>query len=100
METWLALIALGVGGVILAVAGLWIYVSATATPLHPDAQAIGSVQETDPAADWTAATESARQIVRTTLSEQNLPGVSVAVGVNGRIVWTEGFGRADIDKHT
>ena len=31
------------------------------------------------------------------LSEQNLPGLSVAVGVGGDIVWAEGFGWADLD---
>jgi CubicO group peptidase (beta-lactamase class C family) len=40
--------------------------------------------------------EQARQIVRASLSEDNLPGLSVAVGAGGDIVWAEGFGWADI----
>ena len=32
------------------------------------------------------------------MAEQNLPGLSVAVGVGGDIVWAEGFGWADIEK--
>jgi hypothetical protein len=48
-ETWLGLIVLGIGGVILAVGGLWIFMSATATPLHPDAQSVPSAAESDPA---------------------------------------------------
>ena len=39
----------------------------------------------------------ARQIVRAALTEQNLPGLSVAVGVGGDIVWAEGFGWADLE---
>jgi CubicO group peptidase (beta-lactamase class C family) len=40
--------------------------------------------------------EQARQIVRASVAEQNLPGVSVAVGIDGAIVWAEGFGFADL----
>jgi CubicO group peptidase (beta-lactamase class C family) len=42
--------------------------------------------------------EHARGIVRDALGEQNLPGLSVAVGVGGEVVWAEGFGWADV-KH-
>jgi serine beta-lactamase-like protein LACTB len=41
--------------------------------------------------------DRARQIMRAGLAEQNLPGLSVAVGVGGDIVWAEGFGWADIE---
>ena len=41
--------------------------------------------------------EQGRQIVRAGLTEQNLPGLSVAVGVGGDIVWAEGFGWADLE---
>jgi CubicO group peptidase (beta-lactamase class C family) len=44
------------------------------------------------------AIERGRQIIRTGLTEQNLPGLSVAVGVGGDLVWAEGFGWADLDK--
>jgi CubicO group peptidase (beta-lactamase class C family) len=98
IETWLTLIVGGVGLVILAVAGRWIYVSATATPLHPNPQDVQSVPGANPAQRWSAAVDQARQIVRAGLSEQNLPGVSVAVGAAGEIVWAEGFGWADIEK--
>jgi serine beta-lactamase-like protein LACTB len=97
-ETWIGLIVLGIGGVMLAVGGLWIYVSATAIPLHPDAQQVPSQAGAAPADRWASAVESGRQIVRAGVSEQNLPGVSVAVAIDGGIVWAEGFGWADIDK--
>ena len=41
--------------------------------------------------------EHGRQIARAALAEQNLPGVSVAVGVGGDLVWAEGFGWADLE---
>ena len=47
---------------------------------------------------WADAVEQGRQIVRAALTEQNLPGLSVAVGVGGDIVWAEGFGWADLEK--
>jgi serine beta-lactamase-like protein LACTB len=96
-ETWLALIVGGVLLVVLAVAGLWVYVSATATPLHPNAQDVTSVAGAAPVQEWTDAVEEGRQIVRAALAEQNLPGVSVAVGAGGNIVWAEGFGWANLE---
>ena len=97
-ETWLALIALGIGGLLLGIAGLWVYVSATATPLHPDAQSVSSVANSPPSRQWADAVERGRQIMRARLTEQNLPGLSVAVGVGGEMVWAEGFGWADLEK--
>jgi len=97
LETWLTLFVAGAGGVVLLLAGLWIYMSATATPLHPQAQGVQSTSDASPASQWAAAAERARAIIRTTLAEQNLPGVSVAVGVDGAVAWEEGFGFADID---
>jgi len=35
-ETWLALIVVGIGLIPVAIVGLWAYMSATATPLHPN----------------------------------------------------------------
>jgi len=40
--------------------------------------------------------ERARQLVRAAVVEQNLPGVSVAVGAGGTVVWAEGFGWRDV----
>ena len=100
LETWLTLAVAGVGLILLGVAGLWVYMSATATPLHPDAASVTSVASADPAQQWREATERAKQIARAGTSEQNLPGLSVAVGVNGEVVWAEGFGWADVEKQT
>ncbi len=95
------LVIFGIAGLIFVfVLGLWVYVSATATPLHPNAQDVPSVTSSAPSPKWSDAVERGRQIVRTGVAEQNLPGVSIAVGSGGEIVWAEGFGYADLDKKT
>lgn len=99
-QTWIALIVGGIAAVFLGIMGLWVYVSATATPLHPSAQGVTSVSYSAPGQQWSSAVEQARQIARASLNEQNLPGMSVAVGAGGTIVWAEGFGFADLDQRT
>ena len=97
IETWLAIFVGAIGLGLLAIAGLWVYVSATATPLHPNAQDVPSVPNSASSPKWSDAAERARQIVRATLAEQNWPGLSVAVGAGGEIVWAEGFGWANLE---
>jgi serine beta-lactamase-like protein LACTB, mitochondrial len=96
-ETWVGLIVLGVGVVLAAIVGLFAYMSATATPLHPDPESVPSLTHADPPRTWADAVERGRQIMRAGLTQQNLPGLSVAVGVDGDIVWAEGFGWADLE---
>ena len=52
MKTVLALAAMAVGLLLVAIAGLWFYVSATATPLHPDPNAVRSVMHSTPLPRW------------------------------------------------
>jgi serine beta-lactamase-like protein LACTB, mitochondrial len=95
-QTWLALIVVAAGLLLAAVLGLFAYMSATATPLHPDRQKVSSIAHSAPLPKWADAVERGRQVVRASLTEQNLPGLSVAVGAGGDIVWAEGFGWADL----
>lgn len=99
LEAWAALIVLAIGGLLAVIVGLPMYVQATATTLHPQPQSAPSVTQSDPSPQWSEAVDRARQIMRAGLAGQNLPGLSVAVGVGGDIVWAEGFGWADIEKH-
>lgn len=62
-----------------------------------DAATVRSEFDQLPAADYADAVDEARQLIRAVLVEENLPGLSVAVGVGGQVVWAEGFGWADID---
>lgn len=96
-QTFLALLVAGIGLVIAGILGLFAYMSAAATPLYPDPQSVPSVSDSAPLPRWTDAAEQGRGIVRAALTEQNLPGVSVAVGVGGDIVWAEGFGWANLE---
>jgi serine beta-lactamase-like protein LACTB, mitochondrial len=97
IQTVAALLALGVIGLIAAIGGLWVYVLATTTPLHPDPQKVPSVTSSAPSPRWLNAVDQGRQAARVGLLDQNLPGLSVAVGVGGDIVWAEGFGWADLE---
>ena len=97
LETWVLLLVSALGLIPVALAGLWAYMSATATPLHPTPTAIPSVTHSSPPAAWADAVSQGRDIVQSALSEQNLPGMSVAVGVGDDIVWAEGFGWADLE---
>ena len=97
MQTWVAVIVGGIGLLVAAIMGLFAYTSLTAPTLHPNVQEVPFVTRSAPAPRWSDAVDRAREIVRSGLAEQNLPGLSVAVGLNGDIVWAEGFGWADLE---
>jgi CubicO group peptidase (beta-lactamase class C family) len=97
-DNWLTWIILAVGLIPLGIGGLWVFMTTTATSLHPNPTETPSVTRSDQSPAWMGAIERGRQIIRTGLTEQNLPGLSVAVGVGGDLVWAEGFGWADLDK--
>src|SRR5262252_10527654 len=92
---------IGVGGfvvVFLAGVGFFTFLMTKGTKVHPNPKDVPSVTLAAPSPKWTAAVERGRQLARAGLVNQNLPGLSVAVGVGGEIVWAEGFGWADIEK--
>jgi serine beta-lactamase-like protein LACTB, mitochondrial len=99
-QTVLAVIVVGIGAIVAAILGLFAYVSATATPIHPDPQKAPSATQAAPSPTWAEAVEQGRLAARAGLGEQNLPGLSVAVGVDGDLVWAEAFGWADLEKQT
>jgi serine beta-lactamase-like protein LACTB, mitochondrial len=43
------------------------------------------------------AKQLARKMVADLVAQQNIPGLSVAVAVDGEVVWSEGFGFADLE---
>lgn len=97
-EKWVAVILSGLGLIPLAVGALWVFMSLTAEPIHPDPDRVSAVPGTAVPGTWAAAVDEGRRTLRAGLARQNLPGVSVAVGVHGTLVWAQGFGWADLDK--
>ena len=100
METWVALIVVAVGLLLTVILGLPVYMSATATSLHPDPRDVPSSTQSAPLPEWANAVEQGRRLVRASLAEQNLPALSVAIGIGGDIVWAEGFGWANLENRT
>ena len=94
----LALIGTMVFVAALAVAGLVTFLRTMETPLYPNAADVPSVTRTEPLPQWADAVKHARETARAQLVERNLPGLSIAVGVEGEIVWAEAFGWADLEK--
>jgi serine beta-lactamase-like protein LACTB len=93
-----ALIGLALAALFTFAVGLYVYVIATTRPLHPDPQRVpSSTHAAAPSATWTNAVERGREITRAALTEQNLPGLSIAVGIANDIVWAEGFGFANLE---
>lgn len=94
----IAIVGSAVVVVFLVGMGIYTFLTAMETPLHTNPADVPSVMPAAPAPKWADAVERGRQIARAHLIEQNLPGLSVAVGVGGDLAWAEGFGWADIDK--
>ncbi len=97
IPAWLMLVGAAIFLPFVVAGAIWEYMSATAPPLHPNAASVPTASGSAALPKWDEAVELARQQVRADLVERNLPGLSVAVGVSGEIVWAEGFGWADIE---
>ncbi len=95
-KTWLPPIAVVIGFCITGLAAFVTYISINSKTLHPNPQEVRSAMASTPLPQWAGAVTQSQQLVRARLAEQNLPGLSVAVGVDGEIVWAEGFGWADL----
>jgi beta-lactamase family protein len=97
---WAARTALAVGVVVAAVAAFLSHGVVVTASLFPQSQEVPSVVGSAPAPQYAAAVGRAREAVRAAVLEQNLPGVSVAVGAGGTLVWAEGFGWRDVVTRT
>ncbi len=96
LPVWAARTALAVGGVVAAFAAFLTHGVVVTAPLFPQSQEVPSVVDSAPAPQYAAAVERARARVRSAVLQQNLPGMSVAVGAGGTVVWAEGFGWRDV----
>jgi hypothetical protein len=86
-----------------AFAAFLIHSNAIEAPLFAQAPGVPSVSAPAPSPQLAAAVDRARPMVRAAIVEQNLPGVSIAVGTGGgpgNVVWAEGFGWRDVVTQT
>jgi hypothetical protein len=100
LPAWAARTALAVGVFIAAFAAFLIHAVVVTETLFAQPQDVPSVIDAAPSPQYAAAVARARELVRAAVLEQNLPGVSVAVGAGGTIVWAEGFGWRDVETRT
>jgi hypothetical protein len=103
LPTWAGRTTMAVGVVIAAFAAFLIHSIKIEAPLFAQAPGVPSVSASAPSPQLAAAVDRARRIVRAAIVEQNLPGVSIAVGIGGgpgNIVWAEGFGWRDVVTHS
>lgn len=77
----------------LAAALLWLAAPALAQ-VHPPPE-VGVA-----ARQYAAQIDSARALVRAFMATHDVVGLSVAVGAGGELVWTEGFGHADLENRS
>lgn len=109
LPKWAARTALAVGVAVAAVTAFLTHQVVVTAPLFPQSQEVPSVADAARSPQYASAVARARELVRAAVLEQNLPGVSVAVGIGspsvaspkeGTIVWAEGFGWRDVDTRT
>jgi hypothetical protein len=105
LPKWAARTALAVGIAVAAFAAFLTHSVNVTAPLFSQSQEVPSVIGSAPSPQYAAAVGRARELVRAAVLEQNLPGVSVAVGIalpsvasakEGTIVWAEGLGWRDV----
>jgi CubicO group peptidase (beta-lactamase class C family) len=102
-------IAVAVGALMAVVAAFLVPSLTVEAPLFAEAPGVPSSGASAASPQLAAAVDRARSMVRAAIVEQNLPGVSIAVGIGGRpesdgapgiIVWAEGFGWRDVVTQT
>jgi len=100
LPTWARRTAVAVGVPIAACAAFFVHAATITAPLFAQPFDVPSVSDPAPSPQWAAAVDRARPMVRAAIVEQNLPGVSIAVGLGGDIIWAEGFGWRDVVTET
>ena len=91
-----AALALLCAVVILVVGGGAVWVMSR-KPVHENAGAVPSTAAAEPSERYAGPVETSRRLARALAAGDDLPGLSVAVAVDGEIVWAEGFGWADVE---
>jgi serine beta-lactamase-like protein LACTB len=90
----------GVIAVVMVIVGGGIVWILPTVPIHDNAAAVPSTPASTPASTYEKSVRESRRLARVLAADNNLPGLSVAVAVDGEIVWAEGFGWADVTLRT
>lgn len=69
-------------------------------PMYEDAAAVPSTAAAAPSDRYAGTVEESRRLARALAANDNLAGLSVAVAIDGEIVWAEGFGWTDVESRT
>jgi hypothetical protein len=93
-------IAVALAAIAIVISGAALYFVYTINTVHPDPAAVPSTADSEPDRRYSGAVEQARSLARALLARENLPGLSVAVAIDGEIVWAEGFGFANVERRT
>ena len=100
LPVWASRLAIVVGVVAAAFAAVLTHAVAAAAPLFPRPDDVPAVTGHAPAPSDVPAVDRARVVIRAAIAEQDLPGLSVAVGSGGSLAWVEGFGWRDVGTRT
>jgi serine beta-lactamase-like protein LACTB len=96
-----ATLAVLVAAVVLVVGSAIVWFRLTKSvrtkPVHEAAAAVPSMAAAAPTDRYARPVEESRRLARALAVADNLPGLSVAVAVDGEIVWAEGFGWSDVE---
>ena len=83
--------------VVVGAAAVWVLSTA---PIHENAASVPTKTGVAASGRYVRPAEQSRRQGQALAARDNLPGVSVAVAVDGETVWTEGVGWADVEEHT
>ncbi len=83
--------------VVIAGAATWFWAT---IPPTPDPNELPSSVLEPPSAAYGDAVEEGRSTARALVADEKLPGLSLAVAVDGELVWAEGFRWADMESET
>jgi hypothetical protein len=100
LSIWAARSVLVVGILMAGFAAFLTHAVTVNAALFAQPKDVPSVGKPAPAPEWAVAVDRARSMVRAAILEQNLPGVSIAVGIGTSVVWAEGFGWRDVGTKT
>jgi serine beta-lactamase-like protein LACTB, mitochondrial len=85
--------------VMLLVGGRAVWFVSTMS-VHEGAEAVPSTLVAAHSDWYEGPVQESRRLARALVAGDNLPGLSVAVAVDGEIAWAEGFGWADVESRT